>query len=117
MPALLIEDGYTAEGEVPEMRGRTPRVGFTYRPALPEAVKSLNLAPRQTGKQLMDVVVEFLDRQLVSWDVTDRKGEPVPINRDTLRRVPDPVLVALVDIVAGYAPAQADADAGNSFGR
>src|SRR5438046_1370797 len=99
---LLIHDGHTLEGKIPA-RGHWPEVNFRYRPALPEDVYEYayqsNAAP---GKGRAKAVIGLLNRQLVSWDVTDEKGESVPITAENLKRVPHGYLEKFLDYVTGY---------------
>jgi hypothetical protein len=110
--ALLINDGFTWEDTVPA-RGRFPSVTFRYRPALPEDVFDYLHAPKPTGKDVLRVAARLLAKHLVSWDVTDDKGDAVPVSEDVLRRVPHPVLVKMVDVVTGYGPDAEAADLKN----
>ena len=112
---LLIHDGYTSDGKV-EAAGRWPELNFRYRVALPEAVFEYRRACRAGGKEELAAAVSLLKGQLVSWDATllaDGKEEGAPVSPENIRRLPAPVLDRLVDLVCGYGPAQAAADAKN----
>lgn len=112
MPAQLIFDGYTWDHVIPARRG-WPAVTFRYRPALPEAVYDYLAAPSLTGKQRLDAAVKLLAAHVVSWDLTDAKGESTPVTPENLRRVPYPVIQGFLDAVTSYGPEQQAADLGN----
>lgn len=100
MAKLLINDGYTLDGTV--HKSPWPKVCFRYRPALPEDVLEYFAGRKDSGKSWLSAMVAILIKQLVSWDVTDEADNLVPINQETLRRVPQPVLSDMVGIVTGW---------------
>ncbi len=109
---VLIHDGYTLDGKTPPM-GHAPEVSFRYRPALPEQVYEYQRATRNSGKEELRIVVDFLIKHLVSWDVVDKSGETVPVTPETLRKVPYRILQKFLDFVTGYDILEQGQDAKN----
>lgn len=116
MPALAIDDGYTLDGRTKAsitdpVTGRVlfdglPEVQFRYRPALPDALAEWRHQMRTatSGRAQVDATAQFVAAHIVSWDVTDAKGAPLPITPDAVRKVPEPILDQIVDAVAKWAP-------------
>lgn len=125
MPALQIDDGFTLDGRTTAVvsdpvTGRAlhnglPEVAFRYRPALPDALAEWRYAMRAatTGRAQVDATAQFVAAHLVSWDVTDAKGAPLPITADAVRKVPEPILDQLVEAVSKWAPKHLAAALGN----
>lgn len=123
---LAIDDGYTLEASTKAtiahpVSGQTlatdlPIVNFRYRPALPEALAEWRYATRgaTSGKAELDATATLLADHLVSWDVVDGKGQALPITPETVRKVPEPILNQLLEIVTTWAPQQMEHAAGNS---
>jgi hypothetical protein len=111
--ALLIADGYTLEKTIPA-KGRLPAVTFRYRPALPDAVHEFRYQfnSAKSGSARAAAEVTLLAAQLVSWDVVDNLHAMVPINPDTLKRVPQSVRDLMVDAVV-YGIEEAEEDVKN----
>lgn len=112
MPCVFIDDGFTLDGCL-EPRHGFPSVRFTYRLAHPEKVYSYLREPRSTGRQFMEAASKMLAEHLVSWDITDRAGNAVPISETTLRRIAHPVLEQMLDTVTGYGPEVREVDVKN----
>lgn len=97
---ILIRDGYTLEGLIPARPGLHGELRFSYRPALPERVVEYLRADKSTAAKEVGAAVKLLGEHLVSWDAEEPltpEGAP-----GLLRRLPHPVLTALVDHVTGY---------------
>jgi hypothetical protein len=112
MASLLIDDGYTFDGLI-EARGPWPAVHFRYRPCLPEGVYDFLRGKRDTGKQSMRATMDMLMAHLVAWDITDPRGDLVPIRAEFLARLPHPVLERMLDHVTGYSAPESISDAKN----
>lgn len=100
-----IKDGCECEGVVPG-RGPYDKIVFRYRPALFEDVCVYQDAGG--GKKRAQATIKLLlgantSPCLRSWDLTDARGEPVPITEATLKLVPPPMLDKMLNIVASYA--------------
>lgn len=113
MSCLLIRDGYTLDGKIPG-KGARPALCFRYRPALAEDTYEYLHQTRLTpGKGQVKVAAKFLADHLVGWDVKNDKGEVEPHTPENIRRLPPPVLSAMLDIVMGYSEVEQEADAKN----
>lgn len=115
MPLQLIDDGYTLDAVV-KAEG-WPAVQIKYRPALAPRVQeyrdSRAAAADSAGR--LKALTSLLAGQLAGWDVQTASGQPAPFNEASLRRLPDPILLKLVDIVLGYgAGPESAADEKNS---
>jgi hypothetical protein len=110
--SLLIQDGFTLQGRI-AAQGRLPEVNFSYRPAMPERVFSYQAAPEFTGPQRMTKVINLLVQHVVDWDVLDANGAPIVLSAEVLRRVPQRILLRMVDIVTGYSDEEAAVDVKN----
>ncbi len=109
---LLINDGMTLTAKV-AARGPWPELVAKYRPALPAAVIEYVEACKPSAAARLQATIKLLTDHLVSWDVTDAKGEIMAVTPASLRRVPQPYLDELTNHVTGYG-SQAEEDAKNS---
>lgn len=121
MPRLLIRDGYNLDFTVPARLG-TPTITGKFRPALPDQVADYFFRSSRvvSGKDQVDVLVDFLAKHLISWDVTgDGAGgaeESVAIRPESLKRVPYPILQEIKEQIMAYGlgdPTPAERDAKN----
>jgi hypothetical protein len=132
MPGLLIHDGYTRDGVIPEKKPY-PAIRFKYRPALPDQMNEWRMTPATSGKEITDALIKVLTKCMISWDVTEQAGVlkiilgrpenmkdiddativTVPIAAATLRCLPDLTLKNIFDVVSGYGPAEQEADVKN----
>lgn len=106
MPALDIDDGYTLDAVTSpqDKHGNPlPRVAFTYRPALPDALATLRLKTRRadTGSDEVAAAAEFVASHVVKWDVK-RGGRPAPVTADVVRKLPEPILDEIVTTVGRW---------------
>lgn len=97
-----INDGCTLDATIPA-RGIWPAVAFRYRPALPDAVSDFLRTPKN-GKQAFDILVAFLRKYVVSWDVVDKNGRAVDIGDkgEGFRTLAHPYIEAITEYVTGY---------------
>ena len=111
---LQIRDGYTLDTTLPAF-GPYPAVAVRYRRALPEDVYEYSDAfAAARGREKARPVADLLGKHLLGWDVEGADGQPLPITARTLRLLPYPVLLKLIDLVTGYGPEEAEADQKNS---
>lgn len=103
MPRVLIEDGYTLTAKT-EPRGRLPEVKFSYRPALARRVMKYesalalgNTYPEAFTDELIGLVAEHV----TSWDVEGKDGT-AKIDKDTVAKVPDPILFQMAKTITGF---------------
>lgn len=116
---LRIDDGYTLEGETTgkgDQGEPLPVVKFEYRPPLAREMADYRyqVQTAQSGDGVLRARVEFLVGRLVGWDVYGRDNKPVKIDADVLRRVPDPILLDLVNECSKWKPRPEAEALGNS---
>lgn len=103
MNSLLgICDGYDERGFVEEERGLHPALRFVYRPMLvEERTRLLNendsLKPAQRPRNTAKV----LALKIKSWDLKDRKGEPVPVAEESILKLRPRLYERVLGIVSG----------------
>lgn len=112
MPSILIDDGFTLDGEI-EPRFGFPAVKFKYRMAMPGKVYAYLTEPKLTGEERAAAAAKLLAEHLVEWDAKTNHGAFIPINEINLRRVAHPVLERLLDHVTGYGQKQREEDVKN----
>lgn len=113
MPSIFINDGLTLDATIEARPGLHPALRVKYRPALPEKVNGYLKELRLSGKAHTDAGVDLLAEHLVSWDAKDDAGNEVPISPRVLRRIYQPLLERLLDLVTTYSAPQREADLGN----
>lgn len=89
MSSAFLEDGYTAKGYLKAVPQLYPEVRFTYRPILPEQraafVEAVRKAKDGPGAERRTAAI--LAKHLLTWDVTDSKGDTVSITGDRILRL------------------------------
>jgi hypothetical protein len=86
----FIDDGYTVSGYVKEAPGLHAAVAFTYRAATAgdrAAVYGNGFDNLQADKKV-ERVAAFLAKAIKNWDLKNAKGEAVPHDGATLRKLP-----------------------------
>jgi hypothetical protein len=117
MEEWAILDGYTIECVIPRVPGLHPRIKLKFRPALADERHAWLMGTERDvdGKARNKRVTDILKRHLESWDVRTRDGKEAGCRDDaTLAKLQPALQSKLLDLVLGYAPAQEEADAGNS---
>jgi hypothetical protein len=104
---LLINDGFTLTAKIAP-RGPWPALTARFRPALPAACYEFLEASRPGAAARHSAAVKLLTAQLVSWDVTDDKGEVLAVTPANLRKLPMSYMEELINQVTGYGDAEAD---------
>ena len=101
----IIHDGYTIDAYVREAPRLYQAMRFKFRPMLAESVSELGRRTEKAeGAQFMAIVAKVVSEQIVEWDETDAKGNPVPVSLETTRRLPYPLLFRLYGIVRMMEP-------------
>jgi len=108
-PSPFIDDGYTKEAYVTKRHNMWPDVRISYRPLLPmQSIQFSKLLGRLAGSSRdsedtreQTVQAEMLARQLVEWDVRNRKGDAVPIKPANILRLEPLLMMRMVGIVMG----------------
>jgi hypothetical protein len=98
-----IDDGYQESGYIAADEGLHGPLTFTYRPVLVQTRDTLNaLIARDTPdtETFVRKVTEQLAKSVIEWSLRN-KGELVPINADTMRRVRPRLLDKLWGVVSG----------------
>lgn len=84
-----IDDGYTRRGYVAPVDTVHPGLRFEYRPLLTtqraKIRKSIELAEDEARAEA--IAAEAIAAQFVSWSLTDRRGNAVPIKPEHVLRV------------------------------
>ena len=104
MSCGYIDDGYTVNGYVKEAPGLYAAVSFTYRAATASdraAVYGNGFDNLQADKKV-ERVAAFLAKAIKSWDLKNAKGEAVPHDSATLRKLPVRLYDRLQAIVFQY---------------
>lgn len=100
----FIPDGYTRPGYIRRVPGLHGALRFTYRPLLPDERDAL---VRETGKrsaaEFGALTRKMLQKHVTEWD-NKHEGQALPIDNETLRRLPPPMYTKLENIVSGYTP-------------
>lgn len=103
--AYVPDDGYTLSGFVNEVPFLHPRLRFSWRPmSTSEVALYAQRAERLDAPRTRQLGVATLAGKLVSWDLVDRKGQPVPLVVETLGRLNDRLFQRLFGIVFGQQP-------------
>lgn len=117
--SAFIHDGYTKRGYIKANPGFHPAIRFVWRPALIQARSEwfAKLAQQTDAKAKDATVARFIASRLVSWDLTDEKGNAVVLDGKTpgqraeivLRMEPN-LFDRLFAIVASQQPSDIDPD-------
>jgi hypothetical protein len=99
-PLAIINDGYNETAVIHEVPRLYPAVKFAFRPMLiSQRQDYFKGAEKLTGLPLRRFVAGYLVAHLVSWDVQDAKGQPVPITVDNVLRLKEKLFTRLFGIV------------------
>lgn len=108
MSQNCIWDGQEKDGYLESIPGVHEELRFKYRPMLPQFVEDLDalmLDSKTTPQQRIVILSAALSKQIMSWSEVrlNDKGElaPVPIEAESVRRFPYPLLTALHRVIAG----------------
>ena len=94
----FIDDGYTHEATIEAEADSNGPLVFSYRPALPEQVSKL-IDANANDEDYMRLAINMLAKLVLSWDLKDRHGAVVKINRDNIAKVNRKLLVKIIDQV------------------
>ncbi len=116
MPSAFISDGFTLTGKVEALPGIYDAFTFEYRPALPPAVADYHRRNRgaRTTDEEMKIDAEWAMKYLVSWDLTDGRGNVVPLSAANFKLVHLSAQASVLNHINSYSPAQEAADLKNS---
>lgn len=102
METFTIEDGYSQSAYIAAVPNLHPALRFKFRPMLTEdrdtitdALQSKNVA--ETHKTLVGAMVS----RVVSWSATNSKGEPLPVDAVSIRRLRPRLFDRMYYIVTG----------------
>jgi high-affinity Fe2+/Pb2+ permease len=101
----FIDDGYTHGATIEAEAESNGPLTFTYRPALPEQVSKL-IDANANDEEYMRLAINMLAKLVLSWDLKDRQGAVVKINRDNLARVNRKLLIKIIDQVFFKVPVE-----------
>ncbi len=107
-----IDDGYTLDGFLKESPGIYPAIRFRYRPATPhERAQTFDGWERLPESERLGRIATRLAKNILSWDLTDAKGVPVPCNEPgRYRKICGPLYSRLQDVIFQISPPDADPD-------
>lgn len=95
----FIDDGYSVEKTLVAETGEHGELAFTYRPATADQVARL-IDTGGNDQQYIERAVEMLATEkgglLLGWNLKDRHGEVVKVNRGNLARVRRKLLVKII---------------------
>lgn len=115
---LSLQDGYTLKGETTgrDLDGSPlPVVSFTYRPPVGKELSAYRYEfnAATDGGQQHAARVKFLLARIVTWNVELEPGKPANVTAETLDKVPDSILLDLVNEAAKWKPKPQEGAAGN----
>ena len=108
-----IDDGYTRDGETAPTEFKYPVVKFKYRPAIGKDASRHRHNCNAGADAEEKSVITLLMAHVKGWELTDDKGNGVPVTAENLTNMYPLIRSQIVDIVMGYTPQQQDADAKN----
>lgn len=111
--ACLIQDAQTLVFKVPA-RGPWPDMSFRYRRALYQALSENRMAPKDTAQKIVQETCRFIEKHVVSWDVTGPNKEMVPATADNIAKLPAPYIDEMYAAVTGYSVQEQEYDLKNS---
>ena len=113
-PFIEIDDGYTLDSDVPAMARLYAAIPFRYRPALPAEVVAFSRGQnRGAPEQEVTHQCQFILDHLVSWDVTNKRGELVRPSLEMLAKMYPNILASFVNHICGWQSPAREADAKN----
>ena len=107
-----IDDGYQEDGFLAAEKGLHGDVSFSYRPLLPEQRDAIDeVTMKQGAAKGARAIAAALAKQVVTWSITDAKGEPVPISPARVGKIRPRLFDKLWAVVAGRMPSDVRGDA------
>jgi len=103
-PCAYIPDGYTRTAYVAPVEGQHPGCEFTYRPMLVDQVNSILILKDKHPERDVTVTADATSKHLVSWNLVDPKGEPVPVTPSAYRRLGWGLFWSIANMVMGLKP-------------
>jgi len=100
----VIRDGVAVPGYIQaDPTGLYGSCAFKYRPMLPEETEELeyyrdNL--RDKPKELIVKMAAAIADRIVAWSEAYEDGSPVPVGKDTIRRLPHRLFIRLYRIIS-----------------
>lgn len=111
--ANFIDDGYTRDGYLAGRDGVYDPIRLKYRPQL-HLDRAIMLAAQGSGdagaKSSCAAIYRTIEKHVVSWDVVDSKGVPVPIRAASVARIVPEAVEAIVNLIAGFRASDPDPD-------
>lgn len=101
-----IDDGYYQDHTFPSDGVSYPDVKISFRPVVNSEARRLNFQISKLNEndeshleKWNDLEAEVLERHILKWDLTDREGKPVPITRDTIKRICRPLYRVIFNLI------------------
>jgi hypothetical protein len=105
---LSVEDGYTEAAYVAAVPGLYDELRFTYRPLLHVERDAVSDQSGKSAQNFESVLVAVMQSKLKTWDAMDGKGNPMPINAATIKRLQPALFDKVYTIIAGRVPSDPD---------
>lgn len=112
MSDLFIDDSHTFEETIPEVPGIYPSLFVVYRRAVNVGRLKYFKAMDRTPEEQDEITAKLFVEHVQDWDAT-LDGKKAPIVVDLVKRVPPGLRTKILDLILGYTPAKASADAKN----
>lgn len=105
----FLHDGYTRKGFIGAVPGLFPEIRFTFRPMLTQDRSVMTDRLTKAKPEMADrISAEAVAARISEWDVTDSRGELVPISMANVLRLQPSALGRLFAIVTGTLPTDID---------
>jgi hypothetical protein len=111
-----IHDGYTMHGYITAVPRLHSSLRFTFRPILSQnrAVILRQIASANDPRREESLAAQAIKAQLIDWNLTNHRGEPVPLEASHLLRVQPQLFSRLFRIVMGDEPSDEDPSVSDS---
>jgi len=105
----LIQAGYTEKGFVKAEKGIHGELRFEFRPVLvTDRSAHVSAIDGMKADAFDRKTAEVIEQHLISWDVTNAKGQPVPPTRINILRLKPRLFAKLYSIILGFEPSDID---------
>ena len=100
---LIPDDGYTRSGYLTEKLPLHTEVRFDYRPLThQERYKFNDTITKRPGFEQSAMMCVMLARKIVSWNLTDAKGQPLAIEAGNVAKLVPVLIERMYSCVMGY---------------
>lgn len=104
-----IPDGYTESAYLAAAERVHPALRFEYRPVTVKESAVYNRAVKTLeDEKLYEHAATWAAGRLISWDLADKSGQPVPVSAATLLALRPPLFFKLQAVLLGNSPGDLD---------